>query len=604
MAKGKGKKGKKEEDPNALTEVDKTFYELTITDLNRKLARLKTLTAELEVKNEELQESSKQADDDKNDVIVFLKRQLTEKKEEIKELQERVIGLEESRSTETHDFKVQIVEMEEAYRQMHEQLTSEIKLLTGKLNALEEFRLQRDELMKKFETQESEMEEQEIRHKREIYEIERKFIIGKDKLKRDMEARLLQLSTEFQDVTEIRIASTTHRVIRENIAINNELDTMLGTHQRLFTENQKLKKHNQALKLDASLHCDEKKKALSKAAIQYNVIERLTEEHKLMTRKLEKYQYIEAEAIQSKREIKQCKSDNDKLKFHIRILEQNLHAGKCERSDLKTNLEYCEEELDRLSNILYESVMTIKTALKTRKGGKDKAYIAAKREALLSNLLTLLSKAQEERPRRPSLESVESMTATYAKGDLGFVPKPAVIRAKFPVRHNQEAQVGASFEELLALYVPPAPVQVSKSSSGTISEAEAVQEVEKVSIALSGPESREAETPPVFGESSELEIASSSEEVSYNVDLPFDEKETKPQTEVEVEPEKTEVETTETETVETEEAETEGAETEQTEIEKVEIEEVEKHYESETKENEEVAESSEQSAEEVATMEE
>ncbi|KAH1027216.1 cilia- and flagella-associated protein 157 [Dendroctonus ponderosae] len=452
MAKGKKTKGKKkkvvEDDPNALTEVDKTFYELTIADLNRKLARLRSLTQELEEKNEELEQQGQKNDEDKSDIITYLKRMIQEKTNEINELEERIVGLQETRQTETEQFETKIVELEQEYKQMHEQLTSENKLLDGKLNSLEEFRSQRDELMKKFEDQEKKMEVQEKRHNREMYEIERKFIISKDKLKKDMEARLMQLSTEFHDASELRIAATTHRVIRENIAVNNEFDNMLQMHQKLFRDYSNLKNKSETLRQEAVLHDVEKKKALSKVLVQKTLIEKITEKNGYLRQDLARYKRYETE-IREARKITNTEQQNiTNLQHKVRILEQNVHKMKCDNCALETDVLYLKAENERLDDILMEGVSCIKEAL-TIKSESDSSIKSSKRENLLITLFSLLSKGHERRVKKPSLETVTSAEGTYALGDLGFVPKPTDPRPIAKTRRDITSQTGESFEEFL-----------------------------------------------------------------------------------------------------------------------------------------------------------
>ncbi|ERL95331.1 hypothetical protein D910_12596, partial [Dendroctonus ponderosae] len=449
---GKKTKGKKkkvvEDDPNALTEVDKTFYELTIADLNRKLARLRSLTQELEEKNEELEQQGQKNDEDKSDIITYLKRMIQEKTNEINELEERIVGLQETRQTETEQFETKIVELEQEYKQMHEQLTSENKLLDGKLNSLEEFRSQRDELMKKFEDQEKKMEVQEKRHNREMYEIERKFIISKDKLKKDMEARLMQLSTEFHDASELRIAATTHRVIRENIAVNNEFDNMLQMHQKLFRDYSNLKNKSETLRQEAVLHDVEKKKALSKVLVQKTLIEKITEKNGYLRQDLARYKRYETE-IREARKITNTEQQNiTNLQHKVRILEQNVHKMKCDNCALETDVLYLKAENERLDDILMEGVSCIKEAL-TIKSESDSSIKSSKRENLLITLFSLLSKGHERRVKKPSLETVTSAEGTYALGDLGFVPKPTDPRPIAKTRRDITSQTGESFEEFL-----------------------------------------------------------------------------------------------------------------------------------------------------------
>ena len=88
--KGKSKKGKKKGNKkpksaksNVLKEVDKTFYELQIVDLNRKLARLRDNHEEVSTLNEQLQKKLEDNDKDTKDIVSYLDRTIATKERDI-----------------------------------------------------------------------------------------------------------------------------------------------------------------------------------------------------------------------------------------------------------------------------------------------------------------------------------------------------------------------------------------------------------------------------------------------------------------------------------------------------------------------------------------
>lgn len=431
--KEKPKPSKTEDKTAAVTEVERTFLELQIAELNIKVARLRTAVDEYEVRNEELQKAYDKLDEDRADIIAFLKKTLNLKNEENTELKEKVKGLEETREIETAQFKETVAELEKNFMVMKDQLTSENKLLAGKLNTLEEFRAIRDDLMRKFEKQEQAFKDQEMKYKRIIYEAEKKFVIGKDKLKKEMEGQLLQLAQDFQDATELRIAASTHRVIRENIAINNELDSILATQAKLADQNEKYKESEKAAKIAMELAEEERDKAINKNVVQLKVIDQLTTAFQSIRQEkglYEKRNY-DFEILQSK--IQKLVKENENLTLQVRILEQNLHARMCEQNQATVEASKVIKECAKLKKILREAGIAVQAALKLDEwASKDPTKEVMDRQALLSRLLDIITQYRELQ-RAESIDTLASLGRVYEEGDLGFIPKSTKRKSMSPV---------------------------------------------------------------------------------------------------------------------------------------------------------------------------
>ncbi|XP_013146993.1 PREDICTED: uncharacterized protein C9orf117 homolog [Papilio polytes] len=419
-------KGKKDDHlAGAFTEVERTFLEQELADCNRKLARLRAAVADYEEQNEDLQKAYNKMDEERADIIAFLKKNLQAKNEENNELKETLKDIEDTRAIETAKFKETVAELDKNFIQMKDQLTSENKLMTGKLNTLEEFRAIRDDLMRKFEKQEQDFTDQEMKYKRVIYETEKKFVIGKDKLKKEMEASLLRLAQDFQDATELRIAASTHRVIRENIAINNELDSILSTQSKLAEQNEKYRESERTARISMELAEEERDKAINKSIVQQKVINQLTTAFQSLKKEkaLSEKRNYDTEVLQAK--IQKLTRENENLCLQVRILEQNYHAKTTDQNQHTVEFSKVNKENAKLKKILQEAATAVQAALKLDQWSSiDNTRNVMDREMLLSRLLGIITQYKEIE-KAESEDTLASVGRIYEEGDLGFIPKPS-----------------------------------------------------------------------------------------------------------------------------------------------------------------------------------
>lgn len=427
---GKKKKDKKStETKETLSAVDQTFFEITINDLNNKLAHLRTHNAKLEQRNEELESEMAQLSEDRADVTAFLNRSLHTQAGSLKDLEEKLSELSKVRQEETENFQSIIKGWEVKYKAMNDQLSSEIKLLNGKLNSLEEFRIQKDELMTKFDQQEQDLKDQNHRHKVTIYELERKQIIDKDRLKKEVENKLIQLSNEFRKSNEIRIASHVQRLVRENIALNNELDCLLVTHRRMETERQtmleryketqSLLKALKAENFDLSTMCEHR----------YNIIRELQKECQVFRSQQELID--QTDTIRKLAETRETTVRKELNEFKTKMMDMQ-HELDTQRSDCQlhsaraqTNNQIMEQLFDTLKQVRHV-IMTAVNFDQTNVSEVGAVFTEVQRKNILTemeNILTYVKDIDVSHDAKKSNQKSSKFRSLYKKGTVGILPK-------------------------------------------------------------------------------------------------------------------------------------------------------------------------------------
>ncbi|KAG8141823.1 hypothetical protein E2320_006494 [Naja naja] len=223
---------------------------------------------------------------DNKEIVAFLKKTLNQRVDEIAELSIQLQNLQQAKDLEKDAFETQLVQLRHEFQETKDQLTSENMLLSGKLAALEEFRLQKDEILAKFAERENQLRKEEEQHKEIIYNLERKAVIDKERMKKDMLHRVNAVAAEFRKVANNQMAETTKRTIRENVAISLQLTKVTEQSLQLIQENDRLKEgHADAIKQLQLLEQNEKKMVTNSLSHQKaeELSQKVAKEHDQLT---------------------------------------------------------------------------------------------------------------------------------------------------------------------------------------------------------------------------------------------------------------------------------------------------------------------------------
>ncbi|XP_078082421.1 cilia- and flagella-associated protein 157 [Mustelus asterias] len=491
--------GPSEDKPEPLTAVERELFVIQIKDLEGKVARYQEKVDELEVTKNDTAEKQEQLGKDLHDVIAYLKKGLNQKIDEIADLNDKLIGLKQAKDNEKDAYETQLTHLHQEFQETKDQLTSENMILAGKLDALEEFRVQKEDLMAKFAALEAKLKNQELAHSEVIYDLERRAVMDKDRLKKDMVSRVNAVAVEFRRISKRQVAETTKRAIRENASISSQLGKMSEKSVKIIKENDELKLETKRQWRTVQLLEESHKEMAKKNFSNLKIIQMLTDKCKQQQESLEKCGEGNKLIPQLESAIKELEGQNESLREEIASLKKQLETKQSHLENQRSLMEQQEKRRKQVEKVLSDAAYALKDALQDKTECADEPFstanlektdsemlLYAHRSQMMQKLLLLLNSAailglgpslgefiKDKLPhlehKAPNIQGRYSSASAaikgpgilphYKVGDLGLVPRPKQMTRSVAEKVGQLSKTTRL--GLLRSFSKSAPTQVA-----------------------------------------------------------------------------------------------------------------------------------------------
>ncbi|XP_063000660.1 cilia- and flagella-associated protein 157 [Elgaria multicarinata webbii] len=403
----KKKGGRKKEEPPKEPEIDENivpehsreFYLIQIRDLEGRLSRYQKKWDELQVSEDLFRTEYEKMIADNKEIVAFLKKTLNQRVDEIADLTYQLQSLQLAKDSEKDAFEAQLAQLRHEFQETKDVLTSENMTLSGKLAALEEFRIQKDELMARFSDLESQLMQQEENHKEYIYNLEKKAVIDKERLKKEMLHRVNAVAAEFRKVSNNQMAETTKRTVRENVTISVQLTKITEQSLQLIQENDRLKEAlAEARKHLALLEQNEKRMAKTSVSNQ-KMIWMLTGKCKELQQQVDEYVRMKVVMDHTQEANELLEQQNLALREELSMQKDKLACKMTEEQDQAKALEDEQQQRRTAERVLKHTAQGLKEVLADRpldeeeEDGDFDVIFQLRRKDALQGLLNLLNRS-------------------------------------------------------------------------------------------------------------------------------------------------------------------------------------------------------------------
>ncbi|XP_048199370.1 cilia- and flagella-associated protein 157 [Perognathus longimembris pacificus] len=464
---GKKKKGNKK-DPSSALKPEETssieelreFYHAQIQDLEDRLARYQRKWDELTVQEKLFRQEFDQLANNKKEIVAFLKRTLNQRVDEITDLNEQLQSLQLAKEMEKDAFEAQLAQVRHEFQETKDQLTTENIILVGKLAALEEFRLQKEELMIKFETLEDQLQKQEAEYKEYIYNLEKQSVLDKDRLRKEIIQRVNLVAADFRKVATNQMWETTKRAILENSTVTMKLAKVSQQGVQLLQENEQLRDNQGQLCQQVELLESTQKVMARNSKGHQKIILMLAEKCREQQQGAMEAQQLRLLQNHLEQSFLQLQIDNQGLRNQIEELTQGLEHQHMEIEELKQELTDEQKVRANLELVLTQATSFLQDIMQMKAEEKDSDFnviLQMQRKELLQQLLAQLSCVVLQKPhlsvcpwlpfqetdvmtpasphscpsiqppKMTSLMQQLSGITSYQPGDLGLVPRRSHI---------------------------------------------------------------------------------------------------------------------------------------------------------------------------------